>query len=211
MFLKVISYLNGKVQQTFRSAFDRLSTIFGKMDARTEQALRQGIEDWMKKVITRLRRRHSTVWPAGTKPMSLSTRSGSIFNMVGRVSTVNKKEVKGTIDVPAHLMAHEEGQSIIPVSKKYLAIPLRAVMTQRGMKKYKSPLDIANTFVLVSRSGESYIAQRQGKGRGIKVVLLYKLSKRVRFPARFKFFETVNQYFPEFAGKVKAGIFANLI
>jgi hypothetical protein len=73
---------------------------------------------------------------------------------------------------------HEEGGVIVPVRRKWLAIPLPVAKTAAGVSRYQTPRDVADLhFVPGKRPGTAYLAKPDGKPWFI-------LKKRVDIPRR---------------------------
>lgn len=78
----------------------------------------------------------------------------------------------------AYARIHEEGGIIVPVRRKWLAIPLSVAKTAAGVSRYQTPRDVPDLhFVPGKRPGTAYLAKPDGKP-------WFLLTKRSVIPAR---------------------------
>lgn len=114
----------------------------------------------------------------------------SLINQVtGREDIDNLQLRVGWIDPRAAQIAsvHEFGATIRPRTRKYLAIPLPAAMTNAGVVK-APPREWPNSFVTRTRGGDLLIATTEG-GR---LVPLFALKKEVKVPPRLQLIDSWN-------------------
>lgn len=152
-------------------------------------AIRSEVELTLKRVSSTMAERHSEAWPIsdnmfGTASDRLTRRSGA--GLASLLDSVSVSRGPGAADIAygsisaGLLTKHETGAVVSAKRGKYLAIPLRAVLDQRGLPLKSSPRDWPNTFIRQTRRGGLFIFQRQGR----KAVPLYLLKNTVTIKPR---------------------------
>lgn len=83
---------------------------------------------------------------------------------------------KESKDVP-YAAIHETGSVVVPVRRKWLAIPLPIAKTAAGVSRYQTPRDVPGLRFMLSRRGNALLVDKKG-------VPWYVLKKSVTIPAR---------------------------
>lgn len=168
--------------------------------------IKKELRDLLDTVIAAMQQRHSTPWSPGQK-LPKGDRTGKLAKRSGKLMRSLRGTVKGSGDNSygeltgsGLLEVHEEGRTIRPKRKKYLAVPLPAALTTRGTPKKRKPRDWKNTFVAKSRKGNLLIFQRM-RGKG-KIRPLYWLTTEVRIPARLGAVLTAETALPVFEDRL---------
>lgn len=166
--------------------------------------LRKELRDYLDQVAESLSRRHSTPWPNGTTtspaPGTLSRRSGGLMRRVKDSVDVKGEltsEIVGTIGGGMIAGVHEHGATIRARRSKYLTIPLKAALDNRGVPIKRSAREWDNTFVQMSRKGNLIIFQKRGR----QIVPLYVLKREVVIPARLGLGLTLRAGLPYFTDR----------
>jgi hypothetical protein len=198
--LTTLTRLNQRVFSSIDKAFSYFTGLFQRGGKQMEKAIHDNVQDVINQVVKNIKARHSTPY-SDSYGDNLFVRRGGIHRVKGTVKGSGVNTV-GEITVPRHIYFHEKGGVIYAKDGKYLAIPLRSVLTSRGVPIYSSPREIENTFVFVSRSGQVFIAARIGRGKGQTFVPLYLLTKSVTIPPRFRLHEEFEKQSAMFIGNV---------
>ena len=114
----------------------------------------------------------------------LNARTGMLKKSIQRSGakkvTVMGDNIVGTVGTNMeYSVIHEYGGTIRPKHSKYLAIPLDAALTAKGVARGR-PRDFKDTFFAVSKKGNLIMF---GKSMG-KVVPLFAMKKEVKIPKR---------------------------
>lgn len=145
--------------------------------------------------------RHGNPWPDGTGAKTLSKRSGRLIqaivdSVIVGGSTIDT--IEGTIGADLPYAGIQEMGGIIRAKRvKYLTIPLKAALDNRGIPLKKSARDWENTFVARSKAGNLIIFQRNGAA----ITPLYVLKTSVKIPPRLGLRETLSTGLPYFVEK----------
>ena len=111
------------------------------------------------------------------------SRSGSGYKRVrGRAQAfgTNIWNLRGHINAPSYLVAHDRGADITPKRGRYLAVPIYEGVRKDGSPKLRSPRSwkMLKSFVYRSKkTGQLYIARKKNDG---KVSVLYVLVESVQ-------------------------------
>lgn len=182
-----------------------LGEQLGKAADDFSPAIKKQLRDLMDTIIAAMRQRHSTPWAAGVT-LPTGNRTGKLAKRSGRFMRTLKGEVHGTGDAVRGelygdplLVVHEEGRTITPKKKQYLAIPLPAALDSRGVPKKRSPRDWKRTFVAKSRKGNLIIFRKVSKS---KILPLYLLTKKSVIPERLGLVITGQTALPVFEDRL---------
>lgn len=115
---------------------------------------------------------------ATTKPRVRGDRLRASIQGVSKGFTIRLRA--GEREVP-YARIQEFGGTIRPRRSRYLAVPLPNAKTPGGDKRFASPRDVPNLFVITGKSGNPVMMQRVGKQARPMFVLL----KQVTIPATF--------------------------
>lgn len=120
----------------------------------------------------------------------LRVRTGRLRSSIGTLVMQSQDGLVGQIGSGVRIgermpyaNIHETGGVIKPKKGRYLAIPLKAALTDSGSQLRGgafSARDFTDTFFMTSRKGNRLIMQRQAKG----AVPLFVLKESVTIPAR---------------------------
>ena len=197
----------------FLSALQGMQHIGKKIEggfARAATALSADMRGYLDAVALALAKRHSTPWPNGTTDKTLSMRSGNLIRAIKSSVAVKGTTVanlEGTIGAKVPYAAIQEfGGVIKPKTAKYLAIPLKAALDERGIPKKRSPREWEHTFVAMSKNGNLIIFQR----RGTQIIPLYVLKSSVTIPARLGMRETIQSNMGFFVDRAMASMLKEL-
>lgn len=201
------SFLNGKKFPTASGAFNYVGKKFQQLNQEIDRLIAKRFQTYVDNAIKELRRKHSIGYSSGNRSLSvLQRRAGGILRVKGVVTASGKRSIKATLDVPSHIWSHEKKQRISASKKDYLAIPLAAALDSRGLPFEVSPRAYADAFVIMNKRGKLYIVRKLGKGNGSRLVLLYRLKKRVVIPARLGLRDILEKNIPSLMGFVKDDI-----
>jgi len=141
---------------------ERLKRTF----AQAPERMRRTLGDWLEQIIRSIAR---------DAKLNAPVRSGRLRASIrGRVEPGRLRGVVGTDVIYARIQ--ELGGVVQARRAKFLAIPLKAMLTPAGVAR-ASPRDVPDTFVLRSRAGNLIIAQRKGRG---SLTPLFVLKRQVR-------------------------------
>lgn len=176
------SYKNKRYQDA-AAGLKALGRDLADAEQRIAPILKQQLLKYLQSTAETLAQRHSTPYPGGTTPTTLSRRSGNaIASIKGSVRVTGQAlgDIKGHIGGAFYLRIQEFGGTIRPKNSKYLTIPLGEALNADGTPKKKSAREWNNTFVAMSKAGNLIIFQKRGR----QIVPLYVLKKQVTIPAR---------------------------
>lgn len=178
-----------------RSGLHALAQKLGSGDVKrlAGRAVQAEMDKFLGRVAKALTARHGKAWPGGTSPSSLATRSGNTNRAIlqsVRTEMLGDSVIQGHIGGPGFLKVHEFGTvgaggtlpDIVPKKAKFLTVPLKDALDQRGVPKKAKAKDWPDTFVFKSKDGRLFIAQK-GKNGQIGL-LLYRLMDRVAIRPR---------------------------
>lgn len=155
------------------------------------------LQKWMTLFMARL---HSAVVANIGNGGLIGRRSGNLARSIREEVTNNGSMVTGMV-YPDRSKAiygdiNEDGGTIIPRRSKYLAIPLRAMMTASGVSKgsardvFQNPSAFGYTGAFVAKS---IIFGTRGRGKLATIIPLFVLKNSVTLPARRYMEQTLQQ------------------
>lgn len=162
--------------------------------------MRKEMQFTLEGVAEALAQRHGNPWPGGTTSKTLSMRSGEgIQSIRDSVKVIGRTiaALEGEIGAPGYMGVHEKGATITPKKAKFLTIPMPEALNPNGTPKKKSAREWDDTYVGRTKAGNLMIFQK----RGLDIVPLYLLVKRVKIPPRLGMEETINTAIPYFVDR----------
>ena len=193
------------VREGLKSVPDRLKSGLDNSAPKIAKEFRDGLN----RVFRELEARHSKAWAWGEQSDNLSKRSGkglasikksiavrggSLDSVIGSIST-------GTMGI------HETGGTITPKRSRYLAIPLQAALSSKGIPLRKRPRDCNGGFVFRSKAGNLIIGRRK-VGEGIEP--LYVLKKSVTIKSRLGLSSALEKEYPQMEQRIAAALMKSM-
>ena len=213
----------------FASVNDGLRALANKVDydllkPKLAQPVVEEMEKFLVGVSDNLARLHGTPWPSGTTDNTLSMRGGGLIESIRdsvKVWVDSDGVVQGRIGGKHWARVHEYGTvgaggtlpDIVPVSSKYLTVPLPPALDARGLPIHERARDwesTHDTFIYKSKKGNLLIAYRDPKNPK-QLVNLYVLKESVAIKPRLRLREALKLAGPAFVDKASEAMFKNLM
>ncbi|HAT49006.1 MAG: hypothetical protein HQL07_03955 [Nitrospirae bacterium] len=168
----------------------QIQQAFGGLDKQVRYAIALALTNTAKDAQAELR---------GQLPQRFTMRTGWVAKGI-RISSANKTDLKATVMVLDQFMTLQEtgGDKTSPFGDA-LGIPVGARPTPTSVTRPGSfpgaLLQKKGYFIAPIRKGSSIkgVWKRTGKGRRVKMQLMYVFSRHVRIKPRFGFVNTVNK------------------
>jgi hypothetical protein len=167
------------------------------------------VRDGLNKVFRELEARHSKAWSWGSQSDSLHKRSGAGLASIKRSIAVRGGSLDSIIgSISTGTMGiHETGGTITPKRSKYLAIPLQAALSSKGIPLRNRPRDWNGGFVFRSKKGNLIIGRRK-VGEGIEP--LYVLKKSVTIKSRLGLNDAMEKGYPQMEAKIATALMKSM-